>query len=745
MSKKYDDPRFVLAALNALGCIYVNAKDLQDFMKDLKNYRKKKEVAHKAWKQRVIRKFIAYNRKDMENHMNELRSKQTVHPALGNSVDSDSGDQSSQHPRQFLHVAEVYHRDQSFDVEKSPAGKRIQKSPFCTKEKSLMTTPEVTRENKSIQPNLTDPSSSARSSGKKSSDQTGKILETDSKNQQTIRYDFGIAPEDSDSYRQLPGETKKEDKSHARKDKSSIGKSFNENLFDSNFDISDSYKSLPKPREKTEARDKSQREKSKGSLRQMYNTDFPSSFEQSDSYKTLPKPREITEAREQSQREKSKAPLKKTLDEDFSSCLEQSDSYKTLPKPREKTEAKEQSQREKSKAPLKKTHNEDFPSSLEQSDSYKTLPKPRKKTEAKDQSQREKSKAPVKKTYNEDFPSSFEVSDSYKQLPGAKEKIDLQFKSRGAGRDTITPGMTLDRHSPSNIEASDSYKEIARKPRNQEEDKSREKSQRAETYRIVDQNTSPRRDKSIPTDKKMSATLRGKDKSVKAKPQSDAHENFIESGLNYSDFQQDVLQITGRSSPVDKNLSMNRPRDFQRDTMHGRSRSIEKVPLDQKSSEQFSLKDLRERSHLDFDSSRSAEPSQTANRMETDRNTVARDRAVERSASKLKEVTRLRFDDSDSESDSESNYLEQYEAVRPSEEVGRMDEQQKSQSSAQSTPNFRQRKEINYDSSSKSDSESISQAAARNRKEEIVRTGKTPARSGRFQPDNFVERSHLEF
>ncbi|KAG8037646.1 hypothetical protein G9C98_005857 [Cotesia typhae] len=592
MSKRYDDPRFVLQTLNSLGCIYVNAKDLQSFMKDLKNYRKKKEKAHKAWKQKVIRKFLAYNRKDMENRMNELRSKQAVHLALDDAVDSDSGDQSSQHPRHFLHVAEVYHRDQSFDAEKSPAGKRIQKSPFRIKEKSLAKTPEATRKNKSIQPDLTDPSSSPRSSGEKSSDQTGKILETDSKKQHTIRYGFDIASEDSDSYRQLPGQTKKGDKSYTRKNRSSIGRSFNEHLLDSNFEISDSYKILPQPRKKTEARD--------------------------------------------------------------------------------------QSPREKSKAPLKKTHNEDFPSSLE-------------------------------------------VSDSYKQLPGAKEKINLQFKPRGIGRGTITSRMMIDQDFPSNLEASDPYKEIARKPRNQGEDENREKSQRARTQEIAGQNTSVRGDKSIPTDKQMFATLRGKDKSksVEEKSQSDAHENFIESDLNYSDFQRDVMQ--------------------------GRSSSLEKVNLNQESPEQFSLKDLRERSHLDFDSSRSTEPSQTANQVDTDRNLVARDRAVERSASKLKEVTRLRFDDSDSDSDSESNYLEQYEAVRPSKEVGRMEEPQKSQSSAQSTPNFTQRKEINYDSSSKSDSESISQAAARNKKEEIVRSGKIPARSGRFKPNDFIERSNLEF
>ncbi|XP_078037206.1 uncharacterized protein LOC144470182 isoform X2 [Augochlora pura] len=90
-----DDPREVLALLNSLGFVGITAQQLKGFMKDLKIYRKVKELERQQRKEEIAKKIIDKQQSDMKRILREQGKHlssviNSVSTNSSNSIDDNS-------------------------------------------------------------------------------------------------------------------------------------------------------------------------------------------------------------------------------------------------------------------------------------------------------------------------------------------------------------------------------------------------------------------------------------------------------------------------------------------------------------------------------------------------------------------------------------------------------------------------------------------------------------------------------
>lgn len=114
-----DDPRLVLAVLNSLGVVGVNAAELKAFMKALKIYRKEKERSNEQWKEETKIKLllqqgyfknhlISFSQENTkENVKQEKKSRHQAKPMPENDHSKEILRQQSIYKNQFTNIRPI--------------------------------------------------------------------------------------------------------------------------------------------------------------------------------------------------------------------------------------------------------------------------------------------------------------------------------------------------------------------------------------------------------------------------------------------------------------------------------------------------------------------------------------------------------------------------------------------------------------------------------------------------------------
>ncbi|XP_076655914.1 uncharacterized protein LOC143360700 [Halictus rubicundus] len=117
-----DDPREVLVLLNSLGFVGITAQQLKGFMKDLKMYRKVKELERQQKKEELARKIIDKQQNDIRRILREQRRQFSA-----DNVSTDSSTSVNDNPIVQIKVHCVSNDKENreyFNSEDSPLGAR---------------------------------------------------------------------------------------------------------------------------------------------------------------------------------------------------------------------------------------------------------------------------------------------------------------------------------------------------------------------------------------------------------------------------------------------------------------------------------------------------------------------------------------------------------------------------------------------------------------------------------------------
>ncbi|XP_057326374.1 uncharacterized protein LOC130668221 [Microplitis mediator] len=346
--------------------------------------------------------------------------------------------------------------------------------------------------------------------------------------------------------------------------------------------------------------------------------------------------------------------------------------------------------------------NLNFESDGDTSDSYKQLPVANKKTSVKNKFKPsdENEILSIENLYHDNsVKSNSDLLNSYQQLPTAINTTAVKNKFNAPDKKEIhkIEKTNHENFNENNLDLSDSYKQLPEiKPRDQQTNKS------VPSQQIQSQRNNAER-------------------------QSNDNENLIDSNLNYSDFYGNLSKSNFKSS------------------------SLERVSLNKTPPEQYTLRDIRERSHLSSSSDSDTETDssyQQFTRATVKKTSMTNDKAAgEKSHRPLisrgfNEVSNLRYGDA---STSESNDSYQQIPDPSNRQPNKGNLINKSQSSAHSAPDFKERSVLNFNSDSKSSSEPLSQSNANKRKEENTKIYRKPTRSEQLKRNDIKEHSVLEY